>query len=371
MIHINTFIALCLLLCHTSIVSAQVVGIGTNLPDNSAKLEISDNNRGLLIPRVNIPNLNAAAPITSPAVSLLVYNTNSTTQEGFYYWDGSRWQRLKDNVVGDHDWYKQGTTTAPNNINDNIYTQGRVGIGLTTPRDQLHVGGDTRLGIVSPPGSGTGLPSQGAMLIFSGASAPPTLYDSENSDLIWMGRHNVARDHSELRVHLGDNLQAEDALVVGYSNGGNFTPRFRLEATGGAFRPGGGSWGTLSDRRTKKAVLPFTDGLQVLQQINPVTFQYNGLYGTVDDEQRYVGIIAQEVAPVAPYMIEKRQLKQHVHATTSEEILQYDGGTHLLYILVNAVKEQQQIIALERTKNQALEQRLEQIEQRLQRLEGQ
>lgn len=370
MVHLNTFIALSLLLCHAYIGAAQVVGIGTNVPDNSAKLEIRDNNRGLLIPRVNIPNLNAAAPITNPAVSLLVYNTNAATQEGFYYWDGNRWQHLHDNVVGDHDWYEQGTNTAPNNINDNIYTQGRVGIGLTTPSNQLHVGGNTRLGIISPAGSGTGLPSQGAVLLFSGASAPPSLYDSENSDPLWMGRYNVARDQSQLRMNLGDNSQSEDALVIGYSTGGTFFPRFHLGTNGVALRPGGGNWAALSDRRTKKAVLPFTDGLHVLQQINPVTFQYNGLYGTVDDEQRYVGVIAQEVAPIAPYMIEKRQLKQHAHAT-SEEILQYDGGTHLLYVLVNAVKEQQQVIELERTKNQTLEQRIEQLEQRLKRLEEQ
>lgn len=357
-------------LCYAHLGTAQVVGIGTNTPNNSAKLEIRDNNRGLLIPRVNIPNLNAAAPVTAPAVSLLVYNTNAATQTGYYYWDGARWQRLHDNVVGDQDWYEQGTTRGPDNINDNIYTQGNVGIGIPASADQLHVGGNTRIGAFSPVGTGV-LPSRGALLYFSGASAPPTLYNSENSDPIWMARYNVARDESELRMNLGDNIQAQDALVIGYTTGAGFNTRFRLETTGTAFRPGGGTWAALSDRRTKKAVRPFTDGLQVLQQINPVTFQYNGLYGTVDDEQRYVGIIAQEVAPVAPYMIEKRPLKQHPDAKSNEEILQYDGGTHLLYILVNAVKEQQNIIELERAKNQALEQRLEQLEERLERLEKQ
>ena len=39
----------------------------------------------------------------------------------------------------DHDWYEVGTTTPPNNINDNIYTQGNVGIGTTAPAVRLHV----------------------------------------------------------------------------------------------------------------------------------------------------------------------------------------------------------------------------------------
>uniref|UniRef100_UPI00262ED00E hypothetical protein n=1 Tax=uncultured Maribacter sp. TaxID=431308 RepID=UPI00262ED00E len=34
--------------------------------------------------------------------------------------------------LSDHDWYEVGGTSAPDNINDNIFTQGNVGIGTTT-----------------------------------------------------------------------------------------------------------------------------------------------------------------------------------------------------------------------------------------------
>ena len=55
------------------------VGIGTNTPSPSAKLDIdvsSDATKsGLLIPRVDLTATNLAAPISSPATSLLVYNT--------------------------------------------------------------------------------------------------------------------------------------------------------------------------------------------------------------------------------------------------------------------------------------------------------
>ncbi|APY08694.1 hypothetical protein BWZ20_10435 [Winogradskyella sp. J14-2] len=43
----------------------------------------------------------------------------------------------------DSDWYEVGGTTIPNDINDNIYTQGNVGIGETTPSARLHVNGGT------------------------------------------------------------------------------------------------------------------------------------------------------------------------------------------------------------------------------------
>ena len=81
---------------------AQNVGIGTATPHPSARLHISDNARGLLIPNVILTATNVAAPVTSPATSLLVYNTNTAgtgataVTPGFYYWDGSQWVRLAD-----------------------------------------------------------------------------------------------------------------------------------------------------------------------------------------------------------------------------------------------------------------------------------
>jgi len=81
---------------------AQNVGIngtGAN-PDNSAMLDVSATNRGLLMPRVALTATNVAAPVTAPATSLMVYNTatagtapNNVTP-GYYYWDGTRWVRF-------------------------------------------------------------------------------------------------------------------------------------------------------------------------------------------------------------------------------------------------------------------------------------
>ncbi|MGL4363942.1 MAG: beta strand repeat-containing protein [Bacteroidales bacterium] len=172
------------------------VGIGTTAPDASAKLDITASDKGLLIPRVALSATNVAAPVIAPATSLVVYNTTSTGGgvtsifPGFYYWDGTQWVRILDNdndmqslsfnagtgdlsisngntvnipqvvdtdnqtltynnVTGDltivdgntvnlnalkdHDWYEVGTTTAPDNINDNKYTLGRIAIGSLNP----------------------------------------------------------------------------------------------------------------------------------------------------------------------------------------------------------------------------------------------
>jgi hypothetical protein len=94
---------------------AQNVGIGTSSPHPSARLHIEDNARGLLIPNVALTATNVAAPVTSPATSLLVYNTNTSgsgataVTPGFYYWDGTKWVRLMDAGSGGGDaWLLTG-----------------------------------------------------------------------------------------------------------------------------------------------------------------------------------------------------------------------------------------------------------------------
>src|SRR5690554_2746022 len=86
------------ILSSTDVLAQQ--GFGTNEPDKSAVVDIVSTQRGLLILRIGIPDLDAAAPVNNPATSLFVYNDpNSvspavTTEEGFYYWDGTKWVRF-------------------------------------------------------------------------------------------------------------------------------------------------------------------------------------------------------------------------------------------------------------------------------------
>ena len=79
-------------LCHAQ------VGIGNNVTtfDNSEVLKIAATNKGVLLPNISIPNLNNAAPVSSPASSLLVYNTNTMTGKGFYYWQNNKWNPILD-----------------------------------------------------------------------------------------------------------------------------------------------------------------------------------------------------------------------------------------------------------------------------------
>lgn len=64
-------------------------GIGTTTPDASALLDITSTSKGVLIPRMTKIQRDA---IASPALGLLIYQTNSTA--GFYYYNGSGWTAI-------------------------------------------------------------------------------------------------------------------------------------------------------------------------------------------------------------------------------------------------------------------------------------
>ena len=94
--------------------SAQNVGIGTPTPDASAILDVMHPNKGLLIPRVTLTGTNAATPITTPAVSLLVYNNAfagagaTAVTPGYYYWSGTAWLRFTTGSGTETSWLLTG-----------------------------------------------------------------------------------------------------------------------------------------------------------------------------------------------------------------------------------------------------------------------
>jgi hypothetical protein len=103
-------------------VSSQV-GIGTTTPDQSAVLDLTATNQGLLIPRVTIDNALEPEPVSNPATGLLVYNTNNFTTNtdapygasaGFYFWNGDRWERLR---IDNKNWSTAGNAGTDTNTN--------------------------------------------------------------------------------------------------------------------------------------------------------------------------------------------------------------------------------------------------------------
>ncbi len=150
---------------------SQNIGINGSgaTPHPSALLDIdaaSTPSLGVLIPRIALQAINISAPVTSPATSLLVYNTATASSgitavsPGYYYWDGTQWVRFAYSPSGSsaNDWNllgNSGTVSSTNFIGttDNIdfvfrtnniermrvLNNGFVGIGITNPNQRLEV----------------------------------------------------------------------------------------------------------------------------------------------------------------------------------------------------------------------------------------
>lgn len=82
------------------------VGIGTPLPDQSAMLDISATDKGVLIPRVALTDkaqkLQTGVENTK---SLLVFNSTVDEAkgfvEGFYFWNGTKWEEIVSSTLTD------------------------------------------------------------------------------------------------------------------------------------------------------------------------------------------------------------------------------------------------------------------------------
>jgi Chaperone of endosialidase len=94
-----------------------------------------------------------------------------------------------------------------------------------------------------------------------------------------------------------------------------------------------GSWSRISDLALKNRVQPYEDGLEKVLKINPIRFHYREEMG-LSAEQEHVGVAAQDLQQIAPYMVSKAPIK----SDTAEEYLTIDDGA-MTYMLINAVKE--------------------------------
>ncbi|MBC8045997.1 MAG: hypothetical protein H7Y00_04330, partial [Fimbriimonadaceae bacterium] len=86
-------------------------GVGTTTPNISSIVEMQSTTQGMLAPRMTKTQRDA---IATPAIGLLIYQTNSTP--GFYYFNGTAWTAVT---------FKGASTTLSNlaattSINQNL-----------------------------------------------------------------------------------------------------------------------------------------------------------------------------------------------------------------------------------------------------------
>jgi hypothetical protein len=227
-----------------------------------------------------------------------------------------------------------------------IGQNGRIGVGLDDP---LSVRATMHLGV----GSDASLTNDDSGFLVMG--------NVEGANMVLDQNEIIARSNgSETTLFLNTS---GGAVVVNQ----NTWPGFDFTVNGSAAKPGGGSWGTLSDARMKENVSPFSSGLDLIRSVKPVSFHYNEKSG-YDTQVEYIGVIAQDLQQVAPFMVEEKTME--FEDGSKEDYLTVDPSA-FTYLLINAVKElemqnesQSKIIDDLARQNQELLKRIEALEKK-------
>lgn len=303
---------------------------------------------------------------TAPSTVTDIQGYNTTGQLRLSNTSSAAWNtvdgytRFRMDNAGSTDYWlfsshnKVGVETNAN-ANFNLYTntygniltatgEGNVGIGTTTPSEKLHVVGN----IVTTGTEGDFYATTSNGVINCGGGVMTTLIN-------YIGDSYIAPT-----IAVGDeDLYIADDLELG--------------ATGNGYKPGGGSWVATSDRRLKKDIKPYTDGLSQILNVKPVYFKYNEKSKYAANDREFVGIIAQDMLNIAPYMVEEVDMwqvvvedengKEHVEKE-GEKYYTFDPSA-FTYMSINAIQEQQAQIETLKTENAELKSELEKIKKHL------
>ena len=210
----------------------QNIGINGNgaLPDASAILDVSaapSNDKGMLVPRIALTATNVAAPVTAPAISLLVYNTATagTTPNNvvpsYYYWDGTQWAPLGG---GGDDWHITGNAATIDGTNfigttDNVPFTMRVNnqiSGRITSAGTTSFGYQAGNGMVAPFGTPSTAIGYQALAINTGQSNTAVGYRA-------LASNTLARGSTAVGSLALSNASGISNVAIGSSSGTSIT----------------------------------------------------------------------------------------------------------------------------------------------------
>lgn len=145
----------------------------------------------------------------------------------------------------------------------------------------------------------------------------------------------------------------------GFVGIGTTSPDTHLSVNGSADKPGGGSWGTFSDRRLKTLQGNFNSGLDQILQIHPVRYRYkpDNAMG-IQDTEEHVGLVAQDVQKVIPEAVTKN----------SKGYLLVNNDPIILAML-NAIKEQDRLIRQQHSQMRAQQAQIARLSSQLKAVE--
>jgi trimeric autotransporter adhesin len=364
---------------------AQSVGIGTSTPNPSAKLDIADTARGMLMPRLTKAQRNA---IVSPALGLMIFNISDSS---VYYFNGA-WQRLPhENEV----WRLKGNelnnteflgSTILRNINIRsgndaagailpsrlVTSWGYKALNASTPglfntafgASALEVDsiGQTNVGLgafaLSRNTTGSGNMAIGFSALQANISGNTNIaIGTQAGGSIISGNNNVLIGSF---VNTNDDA-ITNAIVIGTSAVANASNKMRLGNSAITVIEGQVPLTTPSDGRFKTNIKENVSGLNFIMKLRPVTYQFNTkqyddflnkhinkairdeatLDYTESQHMQHSGFIAQEVeqaASITGYKFDGLHMPKNGNETYSLAYSQF------VVPLVKGMQEQQKII---------------------------
>lgn len=367
------------------------IGIGTTAPDASSSLDVSSLTTGVLFPRVSLTATNVAAPVTLPATSLLVYNTNTAgvspnnVTPGYYYWNG-QWVRLATGnlwTITTNNFNNNGTqsivTTIPSTITSAraawlvgttaATTNANTATGYFGTSTNQHIdlvsnslvrGRLSNLGEFFIGTTNTVLP--GDLMNGVGNAAFPWAVNGYSS---FNGSGTYGQVTSGSTVfggvqgeYYGTNASGAGVRGISFNSSVGVSGQ-EISYVGWGVRADGdvgttGNYFLISDGRVKKDILPIGNALNKVMELKGVSYNYDTekFKKFTLNPRHQLGFIAQDLEKVLPEAVATKKIST---TNTSRE----DGGKAVeemeiktvnidavIPVLVEAIKEQQTQIEL-------------------------
>jgi hypothetical protein len=340
------------------------VGIGTTSPSTMLEVEANSASDGITI--------NNVAADGDPIVRYQVNGTSRITMG------------IDDNDV---DKFKIGTTAITFDTRMTIQTNGFIGFRTTTPTNMFQMtNGGTTVGATSMANfensgvSGVAIGGRNSNNT-SGYNAIEGLTDYNGTAFIPAGVFGLA-------IYNGP-VSSPTIGVRGVSNEWQGTGVRGSRFNGGGANTGwGGEFyddlgytgflGTISDEKTKTNIQEINGALEIIKQLNPVTYNYDlAKYPNMGlNRGTEYGFISQEISEILPEVTRQKsfstnatlEAKPNEPLKNESELFIVMDYTRIIPILTKGVKEQQTIIETQNSKIESLEQKLELLNKKVDNL---
>ena len=229
----------------------------------------------------------------------------------------------------------------------NTYVGSESGIYTLTGSQNVHIG------------YRAGYRSYGNKNVFIGNSANNTATNwSSYNNCIGIGDSVIVSGDNEIRI--GNNNATSFYGMGIYSSTTALTANLYVSSSGRIYR-------NTSSKRYKKDITPLEINTSDIYKLNPVSFT------GINDNKRYFGLIAEEVAEVIPELAEFAKEKDVIPGSESEELIPDAVQYPILSVLLlkevqnheSTIQKQAEQIELLKDENKDLQQRLKKLEELL------